>query len=288
MLASHWERLADGTRVYFGPEDYVDGPVYVNDELNIYGNPRFLDLVRSGASDVHYQGGGDASVFEGGLLLDAPPLDFAGMFSRDHVGAIQDAANSGGIVFDGDIRLIFHQNGHVIAEHERGKKQNYNLSAFNGAIHVNGNVEIQGIVEGNVTVGAEGKVTIKRQGVTYESAHHNDPFSNSFNPDAINDSLGLISRVGVEIEGKNSINIHAAMLVTEDGPGFYSPNSDRRTSNATINLFGSVSQYRRGIVGRVDGRGFRKNYKYDTRFAAGAPPFYPYSGYVFAEWEQVQ
>ena len=73
-------------------------------------------------------------------------------------------------------------------------------------------------------------------------------------------------------------------MVTQGG--FCATNWDQTIGLPHINLFGGVSQYRRGVVGTTGGTGFQKNYKYDARFATEAPPNYPYSVYVFGGWKQ--
>jgi len=163
------------------------------------------------------------------------------------------------------------------------------LSSINGAVYVNGNAIVQGVVNGNVTLACEGRIDIAGRGVEYKDAScgRPTPFQPNFSPDRVDDSLGLIARREVRITGTRSVNIHAAILVTDDGAGFGAKYRYWRLGNPAINLYGSLSQYRRGIVGAVGGWGFRKNYKYDTRLGQMAPPHYPYSAYAFALWDMV-
>jgi len=53
-----------------------------------------------------------------------------------------------------------------------------------------------------------------------------------------------------------------------------------------IQLYGSLSQYRRGLIWSGSANGFDKVYKFDTRFYEDAPPSFPYSFYEFTEWTQ--
>lgn len=289
MHASHYERTAGGSRIYFGPSDVIDGEVYCNDQINIYGGARILGLARSAASSVYYRGGGDSSTFEGGLTLNAPQLDFEGVYSEDHVDHIRDIAQAGGLTLSGDYTFRFLEDGRLRYRRSDGTRRTVALADLNGAIYVNGNVTVRGTVNGNVTVASERGIGIARDGVFYAGASgaNPSPFDAAFNPDNVHDSLGLIARSEVTILEDNAVDIHAAVLVTGEGNGFNAAYKYSNIGNPPINLYGSVSQYRRGVVGRVGGQGFRKNYKYDSRLLQMAPPHYPYSAYAFGLWDQV-
>jgi Tfp pilus assembly protein PilX len=291
MHASHHERTAGGSRIYFGPSDVIDGQIYCNDQINIYGSARILDLARSAASSVYYRGGGDSSTFEGGLTLNAPMLDFQGIYSEDHVHHIRDIAQTGGLVLGGDHDIRFRGTGIMRYRPTGGEWTDVPLSSLNGAVYVNGNVRTWGVVKGNVTVASEGEIGIDNNGVIYKRANGGTgkptPFDPAFNADNVPDSLGLVARNSVTVIPDHEMNIHAAILVTDDGAGFGAVERYSNIGNPPINLYGSVSQFRRGVVGRVGGDGFRKNYKYDTRLLQMAPPHYPYSAYAFSQWDLV-
>jgi len=288
MHASHFESRG-GSPVYFGPSDVIDGQVYCNDRINIYGSARLLQMTRSAALDVNYRSGGTSASFEGGLELGVPPLDFSGIYSQDHVDRIQDQAAGGGLVISGNCRLTFQSDGDVVVR-QGANNTTYDLSTFNGAIYVDGNATVQGVLDGSVTVASEGAISIPDGGVQYESASGSNPspYDNTFNPDDVNDTLGLIARDAVLLTGRATTPIHAAILVTGEGDGFGSTRRYDYLGNPEIQLYGSLSQYRRGIVGTTGGRGFVKKYKYDSRLLITPPPHYPFSTYTYSVWRRVE
>ena len=297
MHASASEETSSGSNIFFGPGDRLDGPVYVNDQINLFGgspNPRFLQLVSSTANSVNYQNRANSSSFEGGLRLNAPPLNFTNV---DHVANIRTGAQTGGLELTGDYAIAFTNastNAYIVSRRWNGSSYDAAISNllsdtnFNGTIYVSGAVrEIGGTLDGNVTIACATTIRITTN-LVYESAPANATlFSPSYtNVNVIDDSLGLVARDGVEIMGASAINIHAAILVTQGNAGFSANRNSWPIGQPYINLYGSISQFRRGIVGYVDGRGFRKNYKYDTRFDANPPKFFPYSTYSFSAWRQ--
>ncbi len=296
MHASNFETTPDGSPIYFGPGDRLDGMVYVNGQLNIYGgnpNPVFLQLARSAASTVNYQSGANSSVFQGGVTLNAPPLDFN--VSQNYVANIEAIAQSGGLALmtAGQYSIGFNSNGTMTHKMRNNSSSPWGvtttntLSAMNGAIYVNGAVdELGGTVKGNVTLAASDEILITSN-LVYNSAPPNSQlFAATNNPNTIVDSLGLVAVNDVTIMGTSAINIQAAILVTQGDNGFGADQRYNNIGQPSINLYGSVSQYRRGVVGTVGGTGYRKNYKYDTRFLANPPPFFPYSVYSFSQWKQ--
>ena len=77
-------------------------------------------------------------------------------------------------------------------------------------------------------------------------------------------------------------------MVTSGDDGFCAAKKYDRIGGPYINLFGSLSQYRRGVIGRASSpfEGYHKNYKFDVRFNSDSPPNFPYSMYTFSRWEQ--
>lgn len=287
MHASKWEQTAGGDNIYFGPNDVMDGTVYVNDQLNIYGTPRFLTKVYSAANDVNYQRssdrtGVDPAVFQAGLKLGAVPLDFED--PDKHLDTLQNAANNGGIALNGSYNVLFNANGTVTYKRiPFGTPVTVDLSTRNGAIYISGKAYVSGKVNGSVTLAARSSIFITND-LTYASATVPDQSDPLFNDDVIDDSLGLIAKDKVEITKRSDINIHGSILVTKGG--FGCAGRYESLGNPSINLYGGITQYRRGIVGQVGGRGFTKNYRYDKSLRANPPAQFPYSAYKFSGWKQ--
>lgn len=290
MHASNFERDATLGRIYFGSGDVIDGPVYVNDQLNLYGTPVFRQEVNSASNSVNYQFGATIASFQGGLNLNATPLDVNGQFSGGHITDIQTEAQTGGLCLDGpdagDYEFNFRSDGTFDYTLKSGGPTNTDsLGALNGAIYVEGDAWVDGVVNGQVTLAAQDSIYISNS-ITYASAASPAPWATNFNPSTVTDQLGLMASNQVQIAGTNAVNIHAAIMVTGDGGGFNASNRFVFIGQPRINLYGSLAQYRRGIVGRVSGEGYLKNYKFDSRFFADAPPNFPYSVYTFSRWRQ--
>lgn len=291
MHATHYERSNVSTVIYFAPGDVIDGPVYVNDRLNIYGGtpmPKFLQLVSSASNSVNYANGANSSVFQGGLALGVPPLDISGQFTSDHINDVKADAAVGGLALTGNHQIYFNPDGSLSYRTTTGPTglTTVALSSLNGAIYVNGSAYVDGTLNGQVTLAAQNSIYISNQ-IVYAGATNTTPWSPGFNTNAVTDMLGLIASNRVEILGTNSVTIHAAVMVTSDGGGFTANRAGFANGAPRINLFGSLSQYRRGIIGYSSTpiKGFLKNYKFDTRYEANTPPNFPYSMYIFSNWK---
>jgi hypothetical protein len=298
LNASHLEN-----GVYYGTGDLLDGPVDTDDQLNILGppGPIFMSLVSTATNYVNYTLSGSLltwtpttneynAVWEGGLALNAPKLDIQGQFG-DHVTDIQIESQLGGLELDGsakgDYSFNFKPDGsfnysnmvtHVL-------KTN-NLASLNGTIYVDGNAYVQGVVNGNVTLAARQSINIVSD-IVYASASglFPTPWTTNFNNATVDDMLGLMAGNTMHVQGSNSINIHASILIATNG--FNADHSGDVLGGPKINLFGAMSQYSRGVVGHptTQFEGFHKNYKFDQRYVSDAPPFFPPSVYSFTLWQ---
>lgn len=291
MHATHFERTNSTSPVYFAPGDVIDGPVYVNDQLNIYGGspmPKFLQPVSSSSNSVNYMNGANSSVFQGGLVLGAPPLDISGQFTSDHITEVKSEASLAGLTLTGNYQMNFNPDGTLSYRKTTGPTgvTTVALSSFNGAIYVDGSAYVNGTLKGQVTLAAQNSIYISNQ-IVYAGATNPTPWSAGFSTNSVRDMLGLMASKQVQILGTNPVTIHAAVMVTGDGGGFNSEKSGSVLGSPRINLFGSLSQYRRGVVGynSLPMKGFIKNYKFDARYDSSTPPNFPYSMYTFSNWK---
>lgn len=292
MHASNYERSSGGTLIYFGPGDVIDGPVYVNDRLNVAGGtpmPVFRQRVSSASNTVNYINGANSSVFQGGLSLGAPPLDISGQFTADHINDVKAEAQLGGLSLNGNYRMEFNPNGTLTYRLASGPTATttVSLATINGAIYVNGSAYVNGTLKGEITLAAQNSIFISNK-IVYASATNPAPWAPGFNTNNVTDMLGLMASNQVQIVGTNAVTIHAAIMVTSDGGGFNAANYTVAIGSPQINLYGSLSQFRRGAVGQTGSgafRGYQKNYKFDTRYEQNTPPNFPYSMYRFSEWK---
>jgi len=293
MHATAWEQARDGTELWFTAGDVIDGPVYVNDQLNVQYSPRFLQLVSSAAGSVNYANGANSSVFEGGLKVNATPI--SGQFTGDHITDIKNAAlanGTGGLNLTNDWIFVFKTNSFTYQQGATIRTNTLLLSDSNGGlIYVNGNATVRGVVNGKVTLAAQKSIFITND-LVYASAQNPNPWSASFTNSNVDDYIGLVASNSVILTMSNAVNIHAAIMVTSGAAsgleGFSASYNASNLGRPDINLFGSLSQYRRGLIWSGAGNGFDKNYKFDTRLLNDAPPSFPYSIYVFTGWTRTQ
>lgn len=286
--------------VRFNGGDVIDGPVYVNDKLTIAHDvasvpkPRFLSDVFSTWTNVVYQDDTTNTVFEKPGSPHLRQQSISNLFSGSSVTAVKVSAASGGLSLSGNYNVTFGSDGSIVASNRaNGAVTNVNRSSFNGAIYVNSNAYVRGVVTGTVTLAAQQAIYIPSN-IVYKSAQGaNDPWTNTFNNAAVVDSLGLISSNAVRVMGTANIKIHAAILVTS-GLSYYQTNgfcalawnTDISNPRPNIYEFGSIAQYSRGAVGQGGTGGFNKKYKFDSRFSTYVPPYFPLLIYQYSEWSQ--
>ena len=300
MHASHLEN-----GVAFATGDRIDGPVHTDDQIHIRGTPLFTREVSSSTNKVDYKTySGSAwnptanqikAIFTNGITLNVKQLDIQGQFG-DHIADMHVESQSGGVTLDGsaagNYNFTFKSDGSVVySNRSTHVVDSRNLSALTGPIYVNGDVYVQGVVKGNVTLAAQRNVYIASN-IVYESASgaHLSPWASSFNINNVTDMLGLMASNSVVIQNTNSIQIHASIMIT--GGGLGATNWDQNIGNKTNFVFGGISQYSRGSIGKLKTvgstttfLGFHKNYKFDTRFEDDAPKSFPPSFYEFSSWQ---
>jgi len=292
-----------GTRVYFASGDVVDGWVYTNDQLNIYGSPVFKGKVNSAASSVNYYPyTSNNPDFQKGLFLNSPKLDMSTLISAGHVTALRDRSlEASGIHLPSNegrpYRAFFASDGTVTIEKKNADTtwetviQDKDLSMTNGAIYIEEQVEVKGTVNGQVTLGTpQNKDIIVTDDLVYaHPPHPEDVFQADFDASdsQFNDKLGLIA--GGDIIFKKPWNsswddmtvMGSLLAVTGSIRNYYYTTGPVKT----LHVYGGLAQNNRGPVGRSDGRGFRKDYWYDTRFVTDPPPHYPMATYDFSAWD---
>lgn len=289
---------------YFATGDTVDGWVYTNDHLNIYGSPVFTGKVNSAASYVDYYHGGppvDNPDFQQGLFLNSAPIDMAKLINSGHVSVVRDRAEEeDGILLgpNGGRPYIvdFTSDGKVTVQKKlpdgtwETVVDNRSLSATNGAIYIEDTVGVRGTVNGQVTLATpEDKDIYVLDDLVY--AHPEDktaPFRDGFDMEDwhFDDKLGLIAGRDIIVYKSwsgdwSDMYIMASLLAVEGSVRNYYHTS---YGFKTLHILGGVAQFVRGPVGRTDNRGFLKDYEYDRRFYVDPPPHFPMVAYDYNTW----
>ena len=322
VMSSNISVTPDDQPIYFGHNDTIMGPVYANDTFNVWHDPIFLFpspegddwTYSSAAGEVNYNAA-DESLFHDDddrtrLRLNQPVLDFEPLS-----GFFDDRAVGAELQLVGDYAMTFHAGGTVTYEPVGGGTITTNdVSAAGGrSIYVDGSVEVEGVVDGDVELFVNHGIHIEDD-LTYQSAGPaNSPWGLGFNPGAVDDSLLLVSKEYVRLEeqldetGKKvkssdieDLTVHASIYVTEDNTvgnpgmewyGLCAEDWEPNIGKPSLNLYGGIVQYRRGVVARppnmvAEGTspnpfGYGKNFRYDSRMAAFPGP---YSGYFVRRW----
>ncbi len=276
-------------RIWWTSKDTVWGPMHTNDELSIYGlptSPVFYGKVSS--KKGLYKGSKGKGKFYGGYQSGVD------MELPSDMSKLQAAAAGGRKFSGGDVELRFNADGTVTWEdHATGNSGTDPLNTFapNGAILVeNGNMRIQGSVNGKVTVAAVGGTGSDTAGNVFiddDIVYAQDPRTG-----LSDDVLGIAVENDViiteNVENNSDVVIQATIFSRTGS--FRAENYDTRPVSGKIELYGGVTQKSRGPVGTFSATtgiktGFSKRYRYDERFLVTAPPFFPTTGkYEILSW----
>ena len=299
----------NGQAVYFATGDSVDGRLYTNDILNIWGGPIFHGRVDSVASFVNYAHGGapeDYPDFQNGLYLSSPQIDMAVLMSNGHITSVRNRAQEVQGIWLGPnggrpYLIIFSPAGTVTimrmdasGEWSPVIVEKY-LSTTNGAIYVEETVQVKGTLNGEVTIATPKNkdIEIVDDMVYAYPANPEEVWSGSFDVTVpeFNDKLGLLSGGDVVLkktwehddQGNEWSDMYVmgsiAAIVGSFRNEYYTYKPQK-----TLHMYGSLAQYTRGPVGMTGGRGFSKDYLFDTRFSTEPPPYFTTLTYDFSGW----
>jgi len=283
---TNFERMSDGTPIWFTSRDYLAGPVHTNDQLNIAGNPTFDGAVTSAASLIRYYNGGpprDHPAFNGGLSLNAQPTQLPLT-----VVPLRVAAMSGGLWLNGNTTITLQANGTMLVTNPaRGWVNSLKPLPANGAVFINGgNLTVSGTLQGQLTLGTSHNVIVTNP-IRYATDPRTDPAST--------DVLGLVAEQNVVISrnAPHDVAIYASIMALNSS--FTVEQWWQGPPKGRLSVLGGIIQNRRGPVGTFSGStgvklsGYTKDYRYDTRLANLAPPFYPTTTqYQAVLWQEEQ
>ena len=291
--------------IYFATGDKVDGWVYTNDRLNIWGTPVFTGKVNSAASYIHYGHGGppiDDPDFQQGVTLNSPVIDMDNLINNGHIAAVRNRAQDENGIWLGPNRgrpylVDFHADGTVTIQRQKRNGSwvtvidNKDLSTTNGAIYIEEQTGVRGTVNGQVTLATpETKDIYVLDDLIYaHPLNKEDPFKEDFDfaDNNLDDKLGLIAGRDIVVykswsESWSDMYIMASLLaVTGSFRNYYYQSYGFRK----LHILGGVAQDTRGPVGMVNNRGFLKDYRYDQRFMSEPPPHFPMAMYDFNTWQ---
>ncbi len=301
LYLTNFERTRFNEVIWFWSPDTIRGPIHSNDYLGIrYG--RFLGQV-STSQDQDFSRSHAWFALE--PISNAPVIEFPPSFPhlRQMANPQISSSNNQKMTW---IRMQ-GERGIDIFQYYRGGPRTDSLVMHleipqYQVIYIDGEVEIEGILVGTLTVYSAGNIYLLDNCI-YEGA---DPGTGDFEEDDMPHLLGLISDRNIIIKDteangrangrrgggndmdRHSIIINAAMIAlnesftfehhNDDWDSYQGPEPDER-GQAIIK--GSIAQYRRGYVHRSNhqGTGYGKTFNYDFRLLNNEPP-------GFRDWDR--
>jgi Tfp pilus assembly protein PilX len=289
-----------GNAIYFLTGDDVGGRTHTNGIFYINGSPQFRGPVSTasnymvGNPDIRVYGpggwpaGANHPVFHEGLTLGIPSIDLPA-----DTGDLRDAAQDGGLNLTGNYELMLGRNAQGEISYRPlsgGAWSDVQVSSLgSGVVHVTGNAQLSGVLDGELTVGASGTIEIIGD-VRYASAHPGTGKPNA----GSDDILGIVAGKNVVVRDLPATNgnvvIDATIMAL--GTSFTAENYNSGSPRGTLHVWGGLIQDRRGPVGFFRGSsltsGYIKDYHYDERMSIKPPPQFPLTGvYSRISWKEM-
>lgn len=280
--------------VFWITKDTVWGRVHSNGNLHINGSPVFWRKATTakGFDPPKVGKGTNNAIFKDGYETGIAPVTFPNDLSE-----IVLASVSGGRKYVGDIYVTLSPGS---AANNDGKAYirsgnsaagplidsvDLNDAGFNGLILGTGRVNVEGTLDGKLTLSSQGSIMVQND-VLYE---RNPRVTTS------DDVLGLVAEDNVIVRNNAANNSHCEIhgsIFCRDG-SFMAEDYNSRPVSGELRVLGSIVQDTRGAVGTFSGStlmsGFSKRYRYDDRLADPVfrPPFYPgyyVTTFAIADW----
>lgn len=285
---------------WFRTGERFEGPVHVNGDIMVDGDPWFGSLVRAGGGITLTAGSNP--VFERGYQLSVSQIDLP---TQEYMHAtLRAAAQDVGGHFAASLPNKNYYTVELLSSGEvwyRATKETgqmigapttVDISGTNGAFWFDAPIEIWGVVDGELTIGVEGDIIITDDILYYDSTPGAGPTS------VCDDVLGLIAAGhpdGDIIIARNPANnddceIHGVMMALQKN--IEAEEYQHGGLRGDLIVWGGmvvdyaihIAEYRDGVVTS----GYVRDFHYDPRLFTMPPPYFPYTGtYVIAGWEEV-
>jgi hypothetical protein len=214
--------------------------------------------------------GGNNPQFNGGLSLNAGSITLPTSVTQLRVAA----SSADGAWYTGNTTIRLQSDGTMLVTNAaRGWVNRSQPLPANGAIFVNGgNATVSGTLDGQLTIGTNRDLLIDNN-LRYADNPRTNPQSN--------DILGLVSEQNVVVSqaAPNDLEVQASVMAL--GSSFTVERWWQGPPKGTLSVYGGIIQDSRGPVGTFSSStgqqlsGYAKDYQYDQRLSALAPPFYP-------------
>ncbi len=289
----------EGGTIWFNSGDLIEGPIHSNDMISIVADPVFMGKVTSSANSFN-EGSPFNPDFQDGYQLGVPEVQFPteaevmGNYwesNTDPPVLTIDATSSkhASVEFHADGTLtynVWHYSWWSGLVYDI-QNATANVDDLDGILYVDGDVSIEGTLQGNLTVIATDDITITDDVVYHDSDSDGKPTASS------QDMLGLVSHRDIIVAdnsaNRNDVVINGALLALANS--FTVENYYWGSARGNLTIWGSLSQKVRGPVGTFGyygTTGYQKDYHYDSRFLNQAPSYFPATGqYHFQYWKEI-
>jgi len=290
--------------IWYYTGDVIDGPLFTNDQIAIYGSPVFLGPVYSAATSIK-KGTSYNPDFRAGYRLGVPRITLPTM--NDVLANYAQYGSGKAPVLYGSnnqrAKLTFKVVGGVgIVEYAARDASGNPVSGSlpldqipDGLIRIRGDVEVKGTVMGSLTILAEKNGPVSGGNIYIEDDLRYSCADASGRPvPGCEDRLGLVAQANV-IVSNNPANqrdcvIDASIMAL--GTSFTVQGYNEGQPRGKLVVWGSIAQSVRGPVGTFSGNtlrtGYSKDYHYDSRMSSSPPPFFPKAGmYVVEAWREI-
>jgi hypothetical protein len=292
-----WMTDFNGNDDFWYGGDTLWGRIHSNGNLHMQGTPVFWDKVTTSKglnpkpstadSAAMFKGGYETGIAEIPFPTNLAQLIAAGLApeGRSYPGEIW-VTLSGGTAGDEDgFAYIRATSGGPIID-------SVALSdpGFNGVILGGARVNVQGTVDGQLTIASSTSNIFIQDNILYEN-----PNTTPSQVTTSNDVLGLVAESNVFIADNaanhNNLIIHASIFARN--VTFAAENLNGLPVCGELHVRGSIVQKDRGHMAKFAGptlqKGFHKRYRYDDRLANinFRPPYYPgyeVSTYAIKNW----
>jgi len=273
---------------FYDTGDTIDGPIHTNTRFKITNSPVFTgELFESGyPEEINGFIRREFSPFDP-QIVGATPVWGAPKYSIEHMAALIQTVTPAIAVPGDKIALLELKGNHYQLRYQQRSNPNMMTPPVllplpdSEGLYFDGEVNIKGILNGRLTIGASGNIAIIDDLIYHDS----DPATGrpALNATSV---LGLISAKNVKVnqtqaadEIGRGIRINAAIVAINKS---FEVANYRQTqySMGSMHLWGSIIQFERGIIGSVRlrgriARGYIKNWHYDRRLKTRPPAYFP-------------
>jgi hypothetical protein len=293
-----------GGWTWFRTGERFEGPVHLNGDIQIDGDPWFGGLVRAGGG--YTEKIGSNPTFVRGYETHVEQIDLP---SRTYVlNTVRVAADDGGWRYSGgslgpnDAYWRVEFQGDYFTAEAFDKHDNpisgvlvetVPLASINGSVWFDDHIKISGVVDGQVTIGVDGDIHIVDDLIYADSSPGSGP-----NPDC-DDILGMIAAgsskgnviIDKTAENMSDCEVHGVLMALQNT--IEAEDYQHGPIRGDFIIYGGLMARQAIHLADVNNAGivtsgYYRNYHYDSRVITLPPPFFPFtSNFSVVTWEEV-